>query len=399
MREFMGYMRPDGKVGIRNQVLILPGGFEEQKVCEAVAGAVQLTSADLGIARTAKDTETIARVREGLGRNPNVYGVVVMGVSGRGDGDMGGSRLSSALLADAIEETGKPVARIGVNGPGRGWEGIAQACREASRLVWEASRVRRERVPLGKLHLGVKCGGSDPFSGLAGNPAVGYLFDRVVEAGGTAIFGETTEVIGAEHVVARRCVSEKVARELLDAVDRQERLARESGQDIRTINPVPSNIAAGISTIEEKSLGAIHKSGHAPIQGVLQYGEVPGGNGLYFMDSYVANSSIFLGHAAAGASLVIYQLGGGGRSEGLLTGSHGVVAPLMWTTGNPRTAEGMKHAIDFSAATVITGEETAEEVGERLLDVVIDIASGTLTRGEMLRYLHPLQMYLQDPTF
>ena len=392
--EFLGYLRPDGSVGIRNLVLVIPGSFEAQKVCEAVRGTVMLNNADLGIGRTPEDQETIARVRAGLGRNPNVYGAVVLGL---GEADQ--RQLHYEHLADDIEAAGKPVIRIGENGAGSGWEGIAAASKAAARLVWEASRERRQPVPLGNLSLAVKCGSSDPFSGLAGNPAVGHLFDRVIDAGGTAIFGETTEVIGAEHELAERCATPAVARKLLDAVERQEELAHRIGQDIRQMNPVPENIKAGISTLEEKSLGAVHKAGTATIQDVLRYGEAPGGQGLYFMDSYVAHTSVFLGFAAAGAALVIFQLGGGGYDRRTLTGGSGVVAPEMWCTGNPRTAERLADSVDFSAGPVIEGSELLEQAGERLLETVLDIASGTMTKSEVIRYIEPLEMYLPGPTF
>jgi altronate dehydratase large subunit len=392
--EFLGYVRPDGTVGIRNQVLIIPGSFEAQKVCEAVRGTVMLNNADLGIGRTPEDRETIARVRAGLGRNPNIYGAVVLGL---GEADQ--KQLSYTRLADDIEASGKPVIRIGENGAGSGWDGIAAASKAAARLVWQASRERRQPVPLSELSIAVKCGSSDPFSGLAGNPAVGHLFDRVVAAGGIAIFGETTEIIGAEHELAERCVTPAVARKLMDAVERQEQLAHSIGQDIREMNPVPENIKAGISTLEEKSLGAVHKAGTAPIQDVLDYGEAPPGKGLYFMDSYISHTSVFLGFAAAGAPLVLFQLGGGGYDRQTLTGGSAVVAPEMWCTGNPRTAERLADSIDFSAAPVIDAGEPLEQAGERLLAAVLDIASGTMTKSEVIRYIEPLEMYLPGPTF
>ncbi len=392
--EFLGYVRPDGTTGIRNQVLIMPGSFEAQKVCEAVHGTVMLNNADLGIGRTPEDRETIARVRAGLGRNPNIYGAVVLGL-----GEADHKQLSYMRLADDIEACGKPVIRIGKNGAGSGWDGIAAASKAAARLVWQASRKRRQPAPLSELSIAVKCGSSDPFSGLAGNPAVGYLFDRLIAAGGPAIFGETTEIIGAEHELAERCVNPMVAKKLMDAVERQEQLAHSIGQDIREMNPVPENIKAGISTLAEKSLGAVHKAGTAPIRDVLDYGAAPPGKGLYFMDSYISHTSVFLGFAAAGSPLVLFQLGGGGYDRQILTGGSAVVAPEMWCTGNPRTAERLADSIDFSAASIIDAGEPLEQAGERLLQTVLDIASGTMTKSEVIRYIEPLEMYLPGPTF
>ncbi len=246
----------------------------------------------------------------------------------------------------------------------------------------------------------MKCGASDPTSGIAGNPVVGNLFDRIVGAGGTAFFGETTEIIGAEHVLARRGANPEVSRHILEVAVEAEEIARSTGEDIRTINPVPSNIAGGISTLEEKSLGAIHKSGSMPIQGVLKYAEKPAGRGLYFVDNWMSLGSIFAGYAASGAQLVIFQLGGGGRTgDDFLHNSTAVVAPLMYTTANPKTLAMAPGSVDFYSGTVIEGEDSIEEAGGKLLQQVLDIASGTLTRVETLKYTDPTQIYLKDPAF
>jgi altronate dehydratase large subunit len=183
------------------------------------------------------------------------------------------------------------------------------------------------------------------------------------------------------------------------AHETQER-AKTTGEDIRTVNPVPANIAGGISSLEEKSLGAIHKSGTAPIQGVLKYGERPAGKGLYFVDNWMTMTSIFTGYAASGAQLGMFQLGGGGWSgNDLLATSSASISPLMWATANPRTRENAKSSIDFFSGTILDGEEAIEDAGERLLNTVLDIASGTLTRVETINYADPTQLYLREPMF
>jgi altronate dehydratase large subunit len=267
-------------------------------------------------------------------------------------------------------------------------------------MVYEASRLRRQPCDLGQLALGVKCGASDTTSGIAGNPVIGNLFDRIVNAGGTAFFGENTEIVGAEHVLARRGASAEVSRRILEVAAETEARARAAGQDLRTINPVPANIAGGISTLEEKSLGAIHKAGSSRVQGVLRYAERPAGQGLYFVDNWMSVSSIFAGYAAAGAQLCIFQLGGGGwPGNDLLRTSTAVVAPLVWTTANPRTLAMASSSIDFYSGTVLEGQDTIESAGERLLEVVLDIASGTMTRVETIRHTDPTQIYLKEPPF
>jgi altronate dehydratase large subunit len=394
--EFLGYPRPDGAFGIRNHVLVIPGSLVGGKISEFVPGTVTTNTANLGGGCTSRDREAAARVLIGLGRNPNVASVIV-----HGNTDGGGyPELRMSRLADEIAKSGKPVVKIEAAKEGGTLEAIKRGIEAARELVYEASRVRREPAPLGKLTIGVKCGSSDPTSGLAGNPAIGYLFDRVVDAGGVAMFGETTEVIGAEHIVAKRAVDDDVARELLARVRFIEERALATGEDIRTVNPVPANIAAGISTLEEKSLGAMHKSGHRPIQGVLNYAEIPSGRGLYFCDNWMSRNSIFVGYAASGAQLTLFQYGGGGvPGVSVLDPSTAVVAPLMWCTANPITRERTKGSLDYYSGTVIEGVETPDEAGERLVRQVCDIASGTLTRCETVSFAEPFEVYTIDPVF
>jgi altronate dehydratase large subunit len=393
---FLGFERPDGSVGTRNYVLIIPGGLLAAKICEFVEGTKTIVTADSGSGRTSKDRETIARTLVGLGKNPNVASVIVHGSSvGEGYPELMPSR-----IAAEIAKTGKRVEQLIPVEEGGILRALAKGVQLARDMVLEASHARRQPFGLDRLSIGVKCGASDPTSGIAGNPVVGYLFDRIVEAGGTAFFGETTEIIGAEHILAKRGISEEVSKRILEVALEAERIAKSTGEDIRTINPVPSNIAGGISTLEEKSLGAIHKSGSKPIQGVLEYGEIPVGKGLYFVDNWMSLGSIFAGYAASGAQLVMFQLGGGGwAGDDLLHNSTAVVAPLMYTTANPKTLAMAATSIDFYSGTVIEGKETIEEAGERLLQKVIDIASGTLTGVETMKYSDPTQIYLRDPSF
>ena len=191
-----------------------------------------------------------------------------------------------------------------------------------------------------------------------------------------------------------------MATALLDAVAHRENLAKSTGLDIRTINPIPANIKAGLSSLEEKSLGAVYKAGTTPLQGVLQYAERPKGKGLYFVDNWMGAYSIFVGYAAAGANLVMFQLGGGGMAgRDLLEGTPSVVTPFMWCTANPQTYEMTGDNIDFYSGTVIEGKEDPEQAGERLYQTVIDIASGTLSRNETMAYNEPIDLYLEGPRF
>lgn len=394
--KFLGYERPDGSVGIRNYVLVIPGGFLASKICDIVEGARTILTADTGSGRTSRDRETIARTLIGLGRNPNVASVIVHSLH------VGSAypELTNTRIAEEIASSGKRVEVIEVTKEASTLRALEKGVQLAREMVLEASRLRRQPFDLSHLAVGVKCGASDTTSGIAGNPVNGNLFDRIVAAGGTAFFGETTEIIGAEHVLAKRGVNQEVSQSILKAAAETEEMAKSTGEDIRTVNPVPSNIAGGISSLEEKSLGALHKSGSAPIQGVLQYGERPKGKGLYFVDNWMTMNSIFTGYAASGAQLLIFQLGGGGwPGNDLLYTSPAVVAPLMWTTANPKTLAMAPTSIDFYSGSVIEGTDTIEEAGEKLLQKVLDIASGTLTKVETIKYVNPVQIYLKDPSF
>jgi altronate dehydratase large subunit len=393
---FQGYVRPDGSVGTRNHVLVIPQGIIAKSICDFVAGTKGIMTADHGSGRTAQDRETIARVLIGLGRNPNVAAVIVHA----GSPGAGYPELRPERLADEIAAGRKRVEVLDPAKDGGTYGAIVRGIQLAREMVHEASRLRREPVGDEHLCLGVKCGYSDTTSGIAGNPAVGYLYDRIVQAGGTALFGETTEIIGAEQPLARRAATDTVAQAIVDAAAVIEARAKSTGLDIRTVNPVPSNIRGGISSLEEKSLGAIHKAGTAPIQGVLRYAERPAGTGLYFVDNWMGHLSIFAGYVAAGANLVLFQLGGGGvAGRTLLEGSPSVVAPFLWATGNPKTYATARDSIDFYSGTVIEGTETPDEAGERFYRLVQDVASGTLARSETLYYTEPIDIYLQEPRF
>jgi altronate dehydratase large subunit len=393
---FLGYLRPDGSVGTRNYVLVIPQGIIAKSVCDFVAGTRGIQTVDHGSGRTANDRERIARVLIGMGRNPNVASVIVHAASP----GSGYPELTAERLADEIASSGKRVEVLDPVKDGGVYGSITRGIQLARAMVYEASRLRRVEAGDEHLCLGVKCGYSDTTSGIAGNPAVGYLYDKIVKAGGTAFFGETTEIIGAEHALARRAATPEVAEAILQAVAYRESLAKATGLDIRTINPIPANIKGGLSSLEEKSLGAIHKAGTTPIRGVLKYAEKPTGKGLYFVDNWMGSLSIFSGYAASGANLVMFQLGGGGLTgRNLLEGCPSPVVPFLWCTGNPKTYAMAGENIDFYSGTVIEGKEDPEEAGERLYRTVTEIASGTLSRSETLVYSDPIDLYLEEPRF
>ena len=395
MTDFFGFPRADGTVGARNFVLVLPGGYIADNVCRLVRGVCTVRRANPGMDQTPRDRATASRTLVGLGTNPNVAAVIVH------DGGLTSEypEFNAETMAEGIAKSGKPVEVVKTAAGGT-LEATARAARLAILLARDASRQRRERFGLDRLCLSLKCGWSDPTSGIAGNPVVGYLFDRVVEAGGTALFGETVEVIGAEHILAKRAANPQVREELLAAVAAVERTALALGVDIRNVNPIPANKEAGITTLEEKSLGALYKSGTKPIQGVLRYGERPPGRGLYFVDNSPTPLSIYPGYAAAGSQLSLWQMGGGGIPNiSVLHPSPAPMMPLMWLTANAATNERCRGSIDFYSGSVVEGTESVEEVGERLVETVADIASGTLTYSETLNYVEQADIFSLDRVF
>jgi len=391
--KFLGYERPDGAVGTRNYVLVIPSTLSSliaTKICEFVEGTrtVLLASGNFE-GHTSRDRETAARTLIGLGRHPNVASVIV---------DTESARIPP--ISGEIARSGKRVEVLQPERDGGTLGAIGKGIQIAREMVYEASKVRRQPFDISHLTLAVKCGGSDPTSGIAGNRVVGNVFDRIVDAGGTAIFGENAEIVGAEHILAKRGVNEEVSKDILQAAHDIEEAVKSAGDDIRTINPAPGNIAAGLSSLEEKSLGAIHKSGSAPIQGVLKYGERPAGKGLYWCDNN-PGMGIFTGYAASGAQLLFQSTGTTSfpASYDLLLTSPGVVAPLLFTTANPKTVALAPTSIDFYSGTVLEGEDTIESAGEKLLQMAVDIASGTMTRVETIKHTNPTSFYLKDPVF
>lgn len=392
---WLGYERADGSYGARNYVLIYPTGIVADTICHFVEGVrtVVVASTPSG---PSEDQAMFSRLCVGLGRNPNVASVII---------DCTGlywiqSSASPESLAEEIAKSGKRVELIGL-GREDTMSVIGKGVKLARQMVYEASNLRRQPVNDSHLTVGVKCGSSDATSGIAGNPVVGYVYDKLVEAGGTAMFGETTEVIGAEHLLVKRAINPKVADKILHAVRSNEERAKATGEDIRGQNPSPVNIKAGLSSIEEKSLGAIYKSGSMPIQGVLKYAERPKEKGLYFVDNWPARTSIFMGYAAAGAQIVLFQLGGGAyHMDGPLYNPATVkIAPLIWCSANPRTRELARWNLDFSSAPVIEGKESIEEAGERLYATILKVASGTMTRTETLKYVEPTEAYAKTGPF
>jgi altronate dehydratase large subunit len=391
--EFRGYERSNGAAGIRNYVAIIPStSCANELACEiadGVAGTVPILH-NHGCLRLQPDNDIAFKTLAGLGRNPNVAATLLLGI--------GCDNPTLEAMAKEIGSAGTPVETIVVKDAG-GYQKAILAGRAAARgMVHNASLQQRVPLPLGRLCVGIKCGGSATISSAAGHPVTGHVVDALVDAGGTAIFSETPEVIGAEHILAKRAASEAVKADLLKAVCDFEQMIIDYGVDVRGAQPTAGNIMSGLTTLEEKSLGALVKTGTRQLTGVLKYGERPAQPGLYLMDSPAWPVFLFLGMAAAGSQIFIFSLGGGVCA--LFPSQPGAlrlpIVPVIKVSGDPALKNEAGY-LDYYAGGILEGTETKSDSGERFLRAFIDVASGAPTQQEFSKYREILDIYATGP--
>lgn len=377
MRTFKGYVRPDGTVGIRNHVLVLPTSICASDVTTAIAGAVAgcvTIHNQSGCSQVACDEAVTLRTLAGLAANPNVYAVLTVSLGCEG--------CQCDKVVSAIRErTDKPVRSLVIQRQGGTIATIAEGARLALELAREASTVERSEVPVSELVFGTECGGSDPSSGLGANPLIGEVSDWLVENGATSVLSETPELFGAEDILARRSKDETVRRRLLDAVYGYEEYVHKFGAEMREGNPSPGNIAGGLTTLEEKSLGCVHKGGHGTLNAVYDFAEPLGAHeGLVLMDTPGNDSASMAGMIAGGCQLVAF-------STGLGTPTGNPVAPVYRLTANRRTYEAMCDNTDLDASPTIYGPQTMREMRDRMIDDLLAVCSGQLVRAEALGFV------------
>lgn len=370
--KIMGYRRENGDFGIRNHLLVIPSSVCASEVAARIAsnveGAVSIPNQH-GCCQVGADMEQVIRVLIGLGKNANVGGVLVVGLGCEG--------VPTDRVAEEIAVTGKPVKHIIIQECGGTLKAEEIGTRLLREMAQEVLALVKSEGDLSELILSIECGGSDTTSGLASNPAVGYASDKLVDLGGTSIFSETTEFIGAEHILAKRAVTPEIGQKILDIVKACEDKAKTMGVDMRGGQPTPGNIEGGITTIEEKSLGCIYKGGTKPIQGVLDYAEAPNGKGLFIMDTPGQDIESITGMTAGGSQIVVFTTG-----RGTPTGSP--ICPVIKVTGNPMTYENMKDNIDINAGTIVEGDQSLKDVREEIFDEIVKVANGKLTKAEAL---------------
>jgi altronate dehydratase large subunit len=372
LQTFAGYRRPDGSVGVRNHVLVLGiNGLiarASQRIAAAVSEVICVTTGN-GRGQIEPDLGIHLDQLIGLGCNPNIAAVLVVGA----DED------TTMQVVRRIRQSGKPVESISL---AELHEDTLALCdvgvRRLAHLIRRASRFRREAVPLSELVVGVECGHSDASSGIAANRVVGAAVDALIDRGATVIGGETVEWLGAEHLLARRAADAMTGTAIIEAVERRERMVSESGQSLTGNNPGEENIRGGLSTIEEKSLGAVSKIGTRPIRGLLALTERPGAHGLYLMDGPCFSPESMTGFAAVGVQLMLFTTGAGNSFAS-------AIAPTVKISARAETLARLPEQIDFDASSVFLGREDAATVAARLLIAIHEIAEGTLSWGEVLR--------------
>ncbi len=369
--KFNGYKRSDGHVGIRNHVVVMPGVICASGVAQKIANKtdVQYLYNPNGCAQNSKDTSITVQILSGMIANGNVYGALIVGLGCEGISE-------EKYLQEIRKKTNKPIFYISIQNVGGINKTVQRGIEIVNALKEEANKCEREVCDLSHLILGLECGGSDPTSGFSSNAVLGFVSDKIVDFGGTSVLCETPETIGAEHILKKRGLTPEIGQQLYDTIINYDKMFKENGEDIRSSNPSHGNKKSGITTLEEKSLGCIHKSGTKPFVGVYEYGQIIDKKGLVFMDGTAYDVASVVSLIAGGAQLVAFTTGMG-------TPVGNAIAPVLKITGNKHTAEFLNDMIDFDSSRTISGEKTIEELGEDLLNKIIHICNGEEVKAEI----------------
>lgn len=375
MESFMGYQRPKGEVGIRNKIAIISSVVCVNHVAEQISRQVDNSVAithPLGCGQFGPDFSYTLRTLVGLGKNPNVFGTVVVG--------LGCENITSKLIGKQIKRTKKPIEYFDVQDVQGGTKAaIEKGVNLGQKMAEEARKLKRETFDLSHLILGLECGGSDSISGITANPAVGIVSDKIVERDGTSILPEFTEWVGTEHLLMERAKDDNVAEKIKETIDTFLNNTMNIGIDFRGIQPTPGNIQGGLTTIEEKSLGTIAKAGQAAIQGILEYSEKPKGKGLWLMVEPGLDVESMTGLAAAGAQVIVMTTGRGSPCGN-------PVVPVIKICGNPKTCDWMASNIDIDASKIITEDKKVEDVASNLWEKLKRTLNGEQTFAEILGF-------------
>ena len=366
-----GYRRENGRVGVRNYVLIIPVDDISNAAAEGVASLIRGTYAlthPYGRLQFGDDLQLTFDTLIGAGRNPNVAAVVVIGIEPNW----------TRRVAEGIAETGKPVAHFSIERYGD-LETIKLASRKAMEFTQYASELQRVPIEMGELWVSAKCGESDTTLGLASNPTVGRVFERMLAEGSTAFFGETSEVTGAEDIIRDQAINEQVGADFMKTFQDYQDFIIGTGANLLGSQPTEGNIRGGLTTIEEKALGNVEKMGRCQMTSVLKPAEEPKGPGLHFMDS-----------SSAAAEMVTLCMAGGSVLHFFTTGQGNIIGnpiiPVMKITANPLTTATMSEHVDVDVTGLLRLEMTLDDAADAVLDMMEHTVNGRLTAAEALRH-------------
>lgn len=367
---FLGYRRKDGRVGVRNHVLVLATVHCANTVVDRIGQMlpeVVALSHVYGCSQLGDDLAQSRRVLEEFAMHPNVGAVLLIG--------LGCESMPTVEMGEKLAALGLVSQRLTIQEEGGSRRTYEIGLGIARELLQEVSGARREPVPLSELVVATECGGSDAWSGVTANPAVGAASDLIVKAGGTVILSEVPEFIGAEHLLAARAIHPEVARQIVEATREWEERAKRMGVDMRGAQPTPGNIEGGLTTIEEKSLGAIAKGGSTPVQEYLGYAGRPSQRGLVVMDTPGNDLESVTGMIAGGAQVVVFTTG-----RGSPTGSP--IAPVIKVATNSAMYHRLQDDMDIDAGTIIEEGEPVASVGQRIFAEIVAVANGKITAAE-----------------
>jgi altronate dehydratase large subunit len=384
---FLGYRRPDGRVGTRNHVLVIPTVICASVVAERVAAAAAPIAAALphlaGCGQLGPDMRVTHETLAAYCGHPNVGAVLVVA--------LGCEQVVAQNLAESARRHGKPADIIAIQSEGGTVKATAKGVAIAQAFAGQLSAQEREWCDVSEIVLSLKCGGSDYTSGLASNPTLGRVADRLIDLGGSAVLGEIAEIMGAEHLLASRATRPATSARLIQVITRVEMEARALGLDIRGTQPSPGNIRGGLTTIEEKSLGATHKGGErAPLEDVVGYSAPITRKGLTVMDTPGLDVESVTGMVGGGAQVVVF-------TTGLGTPTGNPIAPVIKITGNARTARQMADNVDLDVSGIMDDSETLDSAAERLFAEVLAVASGRQTAAETLGH-REFAIHRRNPT-